>query len=55
MLVCNHGDYPFEELRFCIFYANENKKKRLIAATYEQNIEARFWIFEIFRSRIHQL
>ena len=28
MLVCNHGDYPFEELRFCIFYANEKQKEK---------------------------
>ena len=28
MLVCNHGDYPFEELRFCIFYANEKQQKK---------------------------
>jgi len=26
MLVCNHGDYPFEE--FCIFYANEKQKQK---------------------------
>ena len=28
MLVCNHGDYPFEELRFCIFYANEKQTEK---------------------------
>ena len=28
MLVCNHGDYPFEELRFCIFYANEKQQQK---------------------------
>ena len=47
-----------QELRFCWLYANKKKKqtkKRLTAATYKQNIEAPFWIFEIFRSRIHQL
>ena len=27
-LVCNHGDYPFEELRFCIFHANEKQKEK---------------------------
>ena len=48
MLVCD----SFEELRFCRFYANEKQKKRLTTATYEQNIEAPFWIFEIFRRRI---
>ena len=55
MLVCNHGDYPFEELRFCIFYANEKQQKKLTAATYEQNIAAPFWIFVIVRCIIHQL
>ena len=28
MLVCNRGDYPFEELRFCTFYANEKQQKK---------------------------
>ena len=46
-----------QEFRFRRLYAKKKKKrekKRLTAATYEQNIEAPFWIFESF-CRIHQL
>ena len=51
-----------QEFKFRRLYAKKKKKKnktkqkkRLTAATYEQNIEAPFSIFEIFRRRIHRL
>ena len=44
-----------QEFKFLRLYAKKKQKKRRTAATYEQNIEAPFWIFEIFRCRIHRL
>ena len=55
MLVCKHGDYPFEELRFCIFYANEKQQKKTDRCYVRAKYRAPFWIFVIVRCIIHQL